>query len=44
MKTAVVILNWNGAEMLERYLPSVLSTLPEGVELAYDTLEIELND
>ena len=34
LKSVVVILNWNGAEMLERYLPSVLSTLPEGVELA----------
>ena len=23
-KTAIVILNWNGAEMLKKYLPSVL--------------------
>ena len=24
MKTAIVILNWNGRKMLEQYLPSVL--------------------
>ena len=24
MKVAVVILNWNGREMLERYLPQVM--------------------
>ena len=27
MKVAIVILNWNGAGMLERYLPSVLGSL-----------------
>ena len=25
MKTAVVILNWNGADLLRRYLPSVIA-------------------
>lgn len=28
-KTAVVILNWNGAEMLRRFLPSVVKNTPE---------------
>lgn len=28
MKTAVVILNWNGAELLRRFLPSVISNTP----------------
>lgn len=27
-KTAVIILNWNGAEMLRRYLPSVVAATP----------------
>lgn len=31
MKTAVVILNWNGAEMLRRFLPSVVANTPEGL-------------
>ena len=26
MKVAIVILNWNGRSMMERYLPSVLRT------------------
>lgn len=29
MKTAIVILNWNGQEMLERFLPSVLRFSPD---------------
>lgn len=29
MKTAIVILNWNGAQMLRRFLPSVLANTPE---------------
>lgn len=34
MKCSVVILNWNGAEMLRRYLPSVVAnTRGEGVEI-----------
>lgn len=34
MKTSVVILNWNGAEMLRRFLPSVLAcSQEEGVEV-----------
>ncbi len=34
MKTSVVILNWNGAEMLRRFLPSVLAySQGEGVEI-----------
>ena len=28
MKTAIVILNWNGADMLRRFLPSVLTNTP----------------
>ena len=28
MKTAIVILNWNGAQMLRRFLPSVLASTP----------------
>ena len=33
-KVAVVILNWNGAEMLRRFLPSVISgSKAEGVEI-----------
>lgn len=33
-KVAVVILNWNGAEMLRRFLPSVISSSQaEGVEI-----------
>lgn len=28
MKTAIVILNWNGSAMLRRFLPTVLSTTP----------------
>lgn len=34
MKTSVVILNWNGAEMLRRFLPSVIAySQGEGVEI-----------
>ncbi len=29
MKTAVVILNWNGAELLRRFLPSVVANTPD---------------
>lgn len=29
MKTAVVILNWNGLQHLQRYLPSVVATTPD---------------
>ena len=31
MKCSIIILNWNGAEMLRRYLPSVIehTTLPD---------------
>ena len=29
MKTAVVILNWNGAEMLRRFLPTILANTPD---------------
>lgn len=32
-KVAVVILNWNGVKLLEEFLPSVLSSLPEYAEL-----------
>lgn len=28
MKLAIVILNWNGRQMLERYLPSVVAEVP----------------
>ena len=30
-KTEIVILNWNGAGHLRRFLPSVLASVPEGV-------------
>ncbi|MDR0938075.1 MAG: glycosyltransferase family 2 protein [Mediterranea sp.] len=35
MKTAVIILNWNGRDMLRRFLPSVLAHSPaeEGIEV-----------
>ena len=32
-KVAVVILNWNGAEMLEEYLPSVVNSMPKYAEI-----------
>ena len=31
MKIAVVILNWNGAKLLEQFLPSVIQYSPEAV-------------
>ncbi|MDY5968728.1 MAG: glycosyltransferase family 2 protein [Bacteroidales bacterium] len=33
MKTAIVILNWNGRKMLERFLPSVTTCCSEGDEV-----------
>lgn len=33
MKTRVVILNWNGQEMLRRFLGGVVDSVPEGVEV-----------
>jgi len=33
MKTRVVILNWNGQEMLLRFLGGVVDSVPEGVEV-----------
>ena len=33
MKVQVVILNWNGAAHLRRFLPEVVATVPEGVEV-----------
>ena len=33
MKTAIVILNWNGRKMLETYLPSVTASLTDDVAL-----------
>ncbi len=32
-RTAIVILNWNGAEHLRRYLPSVVAAAPGGVRI-----------
>ena len=32
-RTAVVILNWNGKDYLEKFIPSVLECMPEGDEL-----------
>ena len=32
-KTAIVILNWNGRHMLERFLPSVVQHCPENAEV-----------
>ena len=29
MRTSIVILNWNGAQMLRRFLPTVLSNTPK---------------
>ena len=33
MKTAIVILNWNGRHMLERFLPSVTKNCPDNAEV-----------
>ncbi len=33
MSAAVVILNWNGAEHLQRFLPSVVRNTPSGVDI-----------
>ncbi len=33
LSTKVVILNWNGADLLERFLPKVKATLPEWAEV-----------
>ena len=34
LKLAIVILNWNGAKMLQKYLPSVMSSSQmEGVQI-----------
>lgn len=35
-KTAVVILNWNGRDMMRRFLPSVTAHSPEGVVIVAD--------
>ena len=35
-KLAIVILNWNGAKMLEKYLPSVLEYSKEAVVYVAD--------
>lgn len=32
-QAAVVILNWNGKHLLERFLPGIISQTPDGVEL-----------
>ena len=36
MKTAVVILNWNGLAMLQRFLPSVIANSPEAEVIVAD--------
>lgn len=36
MKTSIVILNWNGAQMLRRFLPSVLANSPEADVIVAD--------
>lgn len=33
MLVKIVILNWNGAEHLRRFLPSVVTAAPDGVEI-----------
>uniref|UniRef100_UPI0040482723 glycosyltransferase family 2 protein n=1 Tax=Polaribacter sp. TaxID=1920175 RepID=UPI0040482723 len=33
MKTAIVILNWNGQKLLEEFLPSVINFSPKGAEI-----------
>ncbi len=33
LKTAVVILNWNGRQLLEQFLPSILNFTPENVDV-----------
>lgn len=33
MRTAIVILNWNTADYLRRFLPPLLASLPEGAEV-----------
>ena len=37
MKCSVIILNWNGAEMLRRYLPSVVKAKSEGTKSEKET-------
>ena len=36
MKTAVIILNWNGARMLQKFLPSVVENTPEAEIIVAD--------
>lgn len=36
MKVAIVILNWNGAHMMRKYLPSVIANSPEGEVIIAD--------
>ena len=36
MKTAVIILNWNGAEMMRKFLPSVVANTPEADVIVAD--------
>ena len=33
MLVKIVILNWNGAEHLRRFLPSVVTAAPDGMEI-----------
>lgn len=33
VKTAVIILNWNGRNWLEKFLPSVIAAMPENAEI-----------
>ena len=33
MRTAVVILNWNTKDFLERFLPGLVKSMPEGAEV-----------
>ena len=37
MKCSVIILNWNGPEMLRRYLPSVVKAKSEGTKSEKET-------
>lgn len=45
MKVAIVILNWNGKELLEKFLPSVVkySCLPNGADSAFATIYVADN-
>ena len=42
MTVKVVILNWNGAEVLSRFLPSVIAGTPPSLEVAGESFEVDI--